>query len=161
GEVSWSHWQKLDQFSDQNYRAEQLSGAVGFGDLAKDRWNVLLSADYYKRYAQPIKETGGGVANDDYFRLANRLRANDERGCPGNFRRETAPGVFGAAGRLPGDSRCPTNLRIAVAPGALNASAPFVCAGDIWAYLQESGDLERGGLMGRVTYQVNANLTAF
>ena len=48
-----------------------------------------------------------------------------ESGFPANMRRQTAPGVYGAAGRLPGDARCPAANRIAVAAGANNASAPF------------------------------------
>jgi len=161
GEVTWSHWQKLDQFSDMNYHSEQLSGTVGFGDLAKDRWNVLLSADYYKRWRQPLNESGGGVANDDYRRLNNRLNTTSELGFPANMRRQTAPGVYGTAGRLPGDARCPAANRIAVAAGANNASAPFVCAWNTFDPLEITGELERGGLMGRLTYQLTANTTAF
>ena len=161
-EVAWNHWQQLDHFGDQNYRSEQLSGTIGFGDLTRDRYNVLLSGEYFKRFRQPIKESGSGVANDDYRRLGNRLAVLNESSPFRNIRRQTASGnVFGAAGRLPGDPRCPENLRFPVASSALNASAPYVCVFDVWENAELGGDFERGGMLGRLTYQLTPNITAF
>ena len=160
-EVAWSHWQKLDNLGDMHYQSEQLSGSIGFGDLTRDRYNMIVSAEYYKREPQSLHESGSGVRNDDYRRLANRLNATSELAFPANFRRATGTNVFGTAGRLPGDSRCPANLRTTVAAGAFNASAPFVCTWNLFDALNIVSEQQRGGIMGRLTYQFTGNTTAF
>ena len=160
-EIAWSHWQKLDQFEDMNYRTEQLSGAIGFGDLARDRYNVLIAGEILQREPQRLQESGSGIRNDDYRRLANRLNAASELAFPANMRRATGTNVFGTAGRLPGDARCPTALRTTVGTGSFNASAPFVCTWNTFDALNIVSELDRFGLLGRLTYQLTGNITAF
>ena len=151
-EATYSYWTKPDSWGD--YQAQQLSGAIGFGDLARDRYNVIIAADIYKRDAQALQESGSGVANDDMRRIAGRLNRTSELGFPGNMRRETAPGVFGTAGRLPIDPRCPAEARIAVAPNP-------VCAWNVYDALNIVAPVERGGILGRLTYQWTPNTTLF
>jgi iron complex outermembrane recepter protein len=160
-EISWSHFQKLDHLSDRMYQTEQLSGAVGFGDLTRDRYNFLLAAEYTKREGQRLQESGSGVRNEDYLRLANRGARASELAFPANLRRESAPGVFGTAGRLPGDPNCPGHFRTPVATGANNAAGPFVCTWNSFDALDIVAPVERGGLMGRLTYQLTGNTSAF
>jgi iron complex outermembrane receptor protein len=151
-EATWSYWTQPDSWGD--YQANQLSGAIGFGDLARDRYNVILAADFYKRDAQPLQESGSGIASDDMRRVAGRLNRTSELGFPANMRRETAPGVFGAAGRLAIDPRCPAEARIAVAPNP-------VCAWNVYDALNIVAPVERGGILGRLTYQWTPNTTFF
>jgi iron complex outermembrane receptor protein len=109
GQVSWSHWQSPHDFDAMNYRVEQVSAIAGFGDLARDRHSVLLAAQWDKRYPQSVFESGSGVRNDDYRTATGRLTASGagaNQSFPANLRRQTSPGVFGAAGRLPSDDRC-------------------------------------------------------
>ena len=41
-EASVNHWQQ----SDGKYRADQVSAVVGYGDLAKDRFNVFIAGEW-------------------------------------------------------------------------------------------------------------------
>ena len=83
GEVMYSGRQ--NQGSD--FRSQTVSGTVGFGDLAKDRYNVLVAAEYFKRDATSIYQASD-VETELYTRLANRLIPNSTLSYPANRRRE-------------------------------------------------------------------------
>jgi iron complex outermembrane receptor protein len=159
GEITWNHWQKLDQFTDQNYRAEQLTGTIGFGDLTKDRYNVMLSAEWYKREPVWIRDSGSGVQSGLYRTLNGRDVANGSAiTSPPNYRRETPAGsglYNSTAGRLAVDPRCPAEHRVSV------TSTIQECRTNQFDYLQLVTNQERGGLLGRGTMQLTSNITGF
>jgi iron complex outermembrane recepter protein len=156
-ELSWSHWQKLDQFEDMNYRTEQISGAIGFGDIARDRYNVLAAVDFFKRDPQRLQESGSGVRNDDYRRLAARdVPLGSAFTSPPNFRREGTPGSGVFNTRLPVDPRCPVDSRVTIA-----GTTQVECRINQFQFIDLISETERAGIMGRATYQLTPNITAF
>jgi iron complex outermembrane receptor protein len=154
-EVSVDHWQK----SDGGYEVNQASAAAGFGDLARDRYNFLIAGEWFKREPQRLQESGSGVQNEVYRTLANRLNAANAVSYPGNVRRESSPGsgVFLASGRLPVDSRCPPELRVTV----VASTGMQECRYNLFDNQNIFAELERKSFMGRATFQVASNLTAF
>ena len=155
GEVALSHWQN----EDGRYRANQLSGSVGFGDLGRDRYNVLVAAEFFKRDATSLADAGSGIRSDAYRILTGRLTALSALSYPPNVRRESSPGsgVFLASGRLPVDPRCPPELRVTIAgTGGIQE-----CRFSTLDYQDEQSPIERKGVMGRATFQLSATTTAF
>ena len=153
GDVQFNHWQN----EDGRYRINQLSGSVGFGDLGRDRYNFLVAAEYLKRSPTSLVDSGSGVRNDAYQILTGRNTAASALSYPPNARRESAPGsgVFLASGRLPVDPRCPPELRVSV------TATIQECRFNNFDYLNIQSPLERKGVMGRATFQLGANTTAF
>lgn len=152
-EVAVNHWQR----SDGSYETNQVAATVGFGDLSVNRYNVLIAGEWLKRESQPIQQSGSGIMNEAYRTLAGRGTALSALSYPANVRRESSPGsgVFLASGRLPVDPRCPAQLRVNV------TATVQECRWNNFDFLNIVSDLERKGLMGRATFQVSANLTAF
>ena len=153
-EATINHWQK----SDGSYQADQLSGTIGFGDLGKDRYNVVIAGEWYKRKPVWVRDSGSGVQNDAYAFLQGRGTPTSVNSFPPNVRRESAPGsgAFLASGRLPVDPNCPPNLRVTPA-----GSAQQECRFNTYDNLVINSDLERKGLMIRGTMQLTANMTAW
>jgi iron complex outermembrane receptor protein len=89
------------------FRNGTISAAAGIGDLAKDRYNVLLAGEYYTREPEDFNAPNG-VQNDAYRRLASRNLVNSSTlSVIPNFFRESVRGngVFNVG--LPTDPRCP------------------------------------------------------
>ena len=157
-EVSWSHWQKLDRFENQDYRSEQVTGTLGFGDLASDRYNVIATVEWFKRDPQKLNESGSGVRNEDLLRLAGRLAPlNSNLSFPANLRRETpaGSGVFPTAGRLAIDPRCPVENRVAV------SATIEECRVTSFDYIYIRTEFERTGILARGTMQLTSRIAAF
>jgi iron complex outermembrane receptor protein len=154
-ELAINHWQKWDG---GKYQSDQISGTVGFGDLARDRYNVLLSGEIFKRDPVSVRDSGSGIQNEAFAFLQGRGTANVSSSYPGNIRRESAPGsgAFLASGRMPVDPRCPPELRVTPA-----GSTEQECRYNIYNQLNVVSDLERKGVMGRATVQLTPNMTAF
>jgi iron complex outermembrane receptor protein len=154
-EISVNHWQKWDG---GKYQQEQVSGAVGFGDLAKDRYNVLIAGEWYKRDPVYVRDSGSGIQNDAFALLQSRGLPTSANSYPGNARRESAPGsgAFLTSGRLPIDPRCPPELRVTPA-----GSTQQECRFNLYDYLQVTSHLERKGVMARATVQLTPSMTAF
>lgn len=152
-EIAVSRWQS----GDGNYPATQVSGALGFGDLAANRWNALAAVEWFKRDGVRLNDSGDGVQNDAYRTLAGRLTATSAVSYPGNIRRESAPGSgrFLASGRLPVDPRCPAELRVDV------TATIQECRINLFDYLNIVSPVERKGILGRATFAVSARLNAF
>jgi iron complex outermembrane receptor protein len=153
-EATVSHWQK----SDGNYRSDQVSGVVGFGDLGKDRYNVVIAGEWYKRWPVWVRDAGSGIDAAGYAFLQGRNTPTSASSFPPNVRRESAPGsgAFLTSGRLPVDPNCPPNLR--VTPGQQHAAGVPV---QHLRQLVEQSDLERKGLMIRGTLQLTPTLTGW
>ena len=144
GEISVTGGSSLDhQFL--NYAA---SGVVGFGDLAKDRYNVLIGLDYFKR--DPVGYNDhNSVFNDDYRRLANRNALTSTfPGIPNYYReRVLGNGVFNAA--QPTDPRCPAATTVAATAG---------CRANGFDYIQITSKSERAGFISKATRDFSASL---
>jgi iron complex outermembrane recepter protein len=128
--------------TDSTFRNFTVSATAGFGDLAKDRYNVLVSGEYFKRDAVSYDEANG-VLNDDYRRLANRNAPNTSSftQVPNYFREATlGNGVFLTA--LPTDARCPAAQVISPNAG---------CRTNAFQFLQIQGKAERVGGLVRAT----------
>ena len=153
-EATINHWQR----SDGGYRADQVSVTAGMGDLAKDRYNVVIAGEFYKRWPVWTRDSGSGVQNDALTFLQGRNTATSVSTFPPNVRRESAPnsGAFLTSGRLPVDPRCPVNLRVTPA-----GSTQQECRFNVYDYLQVTSDLERKGIMVRGTLQLTPNITAW
>ena len=133
---------------DHTFSSYAASGVVGFGDLAKDRYNVLIGLDYFKR--DPVSYNDhNSVFNDDYRRLASRNALTSSfAGIPNYFRERTlGNGVFNVG--LPTDPRC---------PAATTVSATAGCRANAFDYLQITSKSERIGLITKATRDFSANL---
>lgn len=142
----------------------RVSGTVGFGDLASDRFNVMAVADYYKR--------GELTFNDvDFLRSYDRRRFpggnNDTSVTVGQFQSRTAVG-----GLLPtrSISECPGTVINGVpamtSAGLTGFGATFTanstwCNYDQAAQTTVSPGTERIGAFARGTFALTPNLTGF
>lgn len=153
-EIALNHWQSWEG---GNYKSDQISGVIGMGDLARDRYNVLIAGEWYKRDPVSVRNSGSGIQNDAYAFLQSRGLPTSQSSYPPNVRRESAPGsgAFLTSGRLPVDSRCPQDHRVTVATGVEE------CRFNVYDYLNVVADLERKSVMGRGTVQITPTMTAF
>lgn len=133
---------------DNSFRRYSASATAGFGDLAAQRYNVLVSFDYFKRDPVGYNEPNG-VLNDEYRRLANRNALTSTfTGIPNYFRERTlGNGVFNVA--LPTDPRC---------PAAVNVAATAGCRANAFDYLQIQSRNERAGILTKGTIEFSATL---
>ncbi|MFN7475996.1 MAG: TonB-dependent receptor plug domain-containing protein [Burkholderiales bacterium] len=130
------------------FRNYTVNATAGFGDLAKNRYNVLLSGEYFSRtpvdYRQP-----NAVENNDYRRLASRDALTSTLSIIPNYYRESVRGngVFNVG--LPTDPRC---------PAALTVSATAGCRANGFDYIQIQSGAERGGMLVKGTMDFSATL---
>ena len=153
-EVTVNHWQQ----SDSNYRADQVSAVVGYGDLGKDRFNVFIAGEWYQRKPVFVKDSGPGIDNAGYAFLQGRGTPTSASSFPPNVRRESSPGsgAFLTSGRLPVDPNCPANLRVRPA-----GSTEEECRWNVYDNLTVVSDLERKGLMARGNFQISPTMTGW
>ena len=134
---------------DNSFRNYTATATAGFGDLAKNRYNVLLSGEYFSRDAVDYNQPNG-IENADYLRLANRnLRNNSTLSPIPNYYRERTlgNGVFNVG--LATDPRCPV---------AITVSATTGCRASSFDYDQIQSKAKRGGFLAKGTVAINANL---
>jgi iron complex outermembrane recepter protein len=131
-----------------NFRNYTVSGTAGFGNLARDRFNVLLSGEYYHRDPEDYNEPNG-VFNDDYRRLASRNALTSTFSTIPNYYRERTlgNGVFNVG--LATDPRCPAANTVATTTG---------CRANGFDYLQIQAKAERAGFLTKGTIDFSANL---
>jgi iron complex outermembrane recepter protein len=129
--------------SDGTFGNYTVSGTAGFGDLGRDRFNVVVSGEYFNRDKVTYKE-GNGVLNEDYRRLANRdALTSTFAGIPNYYRERTlGNGVFNVA--LATDTRCP----------------PAGCRDNGFNYINIQNEAERVGLLAKATFDFSSNLRA-
>ncbi len=133
------------------FRNGTISVAGGFGDLAKDRYNVLFSGEYFTREPEDFNAPNG-VLNDDYRRLASRnLNNSSSLSTTPNYFRESVRGngVFNVA--LPTDPRC---------PAANVVSANAGCRANALDYTQIQSKAERVGFLTKGTLEISPTLQA-
>jgi iron complex outermembrane recepter protein len=154
-ELAINHWQKWEGGT---YQSDQISGTVGFGDLARDRYNVLIAGEIYKRDPVSIANSGSGIQEEAYRILQGRGTAISTLSYPATVRRESAPGsgAFLTSGRLPIDPRCPPELRVTPA-----GSTQQECRWNNYDFQNIVSKLDRQGIMGRGTVQITPSMTAF
>ena len=145
GEVMYSGRQ--NQGSD--FRSQTVSGTVGFGDLAKDRYNVLVAAEYFKRDATSIYQASD-VETELYTRLANRLIPNSTLSYPANRRRESVNGNGAFTVALPLDPRCPPALTFGT-----------LCRSNTFDDTNAEAKTERKSVFTRGTMEFSPSLSAF
>jgi iron complex outermembrane recepter protein len=133
---------------DNTFREYSANGIVGFGDLAKDRYNVLVGLDFFKRDPVGYNEPNA-IYNDDYRRLANRNALTSTfTGIPNYYRERTlGNGVFNVA--LATDPRCPAAVTVATTAG---------CRANAFDYLQITSKSERAGFIAKATRDFSATL---
>ena len=153
-EATLNHWQK----SHGDYRADQASAVAGFGDLGKDRYNVIIAGEWYKREHVWVRDSGSGIQNQLYATLQGRGTPTSALSFPPNVRRESAPGsgAFLTSGRLPVDPNCPADLRVTP-----SGSTQQECRWNLYNNLTVVSDLERKGIMVRGSFQVTPTITAW
>lgn len=143
-----------------SYGATQQGGSnetrtaitAGIGDLGSQRFNAMVTLDYYKRdklsavdreYSRSANQTGRGPG------------ARDVRSPTGN------PGYFtGGTGNVPTPfSNCPASSRVSGA--TLGVGSGTVCAYDFASANALSPDTERVGALGTATFQLTPSIQLF
>ena len=131
-----------------NFTNYTVTGTAGFGDLAKDRYNVLMSGEYFKRDEVTFNE-GNGIQNDAYTRLASRnIQSSSFTQIPNYFRERTlGNGVFNVA--QPTDPRCPASQVISASAG---------CRINPFQFIRLQSEGERAGFLVKGTREFSGNL---
>jgi iron complex outermembrane receptor protein len=129
---------------------QRASLTAGFGDIAKNRFNVMATLDYYKR--DPIFGTDREHSRTaDYRRFFGGI---DFRSPSGN------PGTWLTAGR--GGFTTNTNFPTCSAEAANQGLDPLgTCAYNFMGDVMTVTDTERKGVMGRAVFEFSQNLSAF
>lgn len=135
------------QTSEHDAAAWRATGTLGFGDLAKDRFNFF--ANFEHREQDPIKAADRAwTSTGTLVTFGNQTRLSSS-GYPGNYqaRPGTTPGFTGTS-PLPG-----------CAPDRLINN---VCRlGESGSYFTTVPDNKRNSVFGRFTWELSANHTLF
>ena len=126
------------------YRA---NGAIGFGDLAKDRYNVLATVDYFKR---------------DLLLYSDRkfTASNDYRQFPGGTLNYGSAATYRTAPRQP-FATCGQNGPLFTFPGNQLASTGTLCVYNTAPFLTLFPRTERVASLVRGTFEFSPTLSAF
>ena len=108
GEVSGSYSQNLES---SEWGQGRASLTMGFGDMARQGWNVLGTFEHFHREPVNIREVGN-VAVDDNTRLGLWRTTQTANGYPGNYFRENVLGNGNFATFVASDSHCPAGQNI-------------------------------------------------
>ncbi|MEO8385298.1 MAG: TonB-dependent receptor [Betaproteobacteria bacterium] len=145
GEVTYSGRQNHDN----DFRGQTITGTAGWGDLAKDRYNVMVSAEFFKRDATKLSE----VVNVNEVALsAINLRnfPNSSASYPPNLRREAVNGNGAFTVALPLDPRCPASLTFGT-----------LCRSDTNIYLNGESPAKRKSIFARGAIDFSSTLSGF
>ena len=153
--------------STQEIRAN-LSG--GFGDLARDRWSVFGTFDFYKRDLLMLRDTEFGATRD--MRGQQGGRNHQSITGTGTWRQLTAANANTSNFRA--ISECPTPMTgpqlaalglISADPrlnnAAFNIPGNTFCHKDYNDQFTALPETERYGFLGRATKEFSANLTGY
>ena len=147
GEVMYTGRQNYDY----DFRSQTVSGTVGFGDLAKDRYNLLVAAEYFKRDPTSIFDVKD-VKTQLYTTLTNRLIPNSTASYPANQRREAVNGNGAFTVALPLDPRCPPELRF---------TAGTLCRSNTFENINGEAKTDRKSIFVRGTMEFSPTLSGF
>ena len=133
----------------------RASLTAGFGDLSRNRFNVMATLDYYKR--DPLFGSDRERSRTaDYRRFYGGIDFRSPTGNPGTFL--TAASTIPAAQRLPRNTPFPT----CSAEALDQALDPLgTCAYNFMADVMILPETERKGVFGRGVLDITSNLQAF
>ncbi|MEP7157442.1 MAG: TonB-dependent receptor [Betaproteobacteria bacterium] len=137
------------QNQNSDFRSQSVSGTVGWGDLARDKYNLLTAVEYFKRDATSIYDAND-IAKELYTRLNTRLIPNSTLSYPANQRREAVNGNGAFTVALPLDPRCPPALTFAT-----------LCRSNTWDDTNAESKTERKSIFARGSYEFSPNLAGF
>jgi iron complex outermembrane recepter protein len=135
---------------ENTFRNYTVTGTVGIGDLAKSRYNILLTGEYFHRDPVGYNEPNA-IDNDAYRRLANRNALTSTLSTIPNYFRERTlgNGVFNVG--LPTDPRCPAANTVSTTTG---------CRANAFDYIQLTSQAERYGFLTKGTFDLSGTLQA-
>ena len=138
----------------------RVNATAGSGDLARDRYNLFVSADYFKQ--QALRATQRDTTKTAYL-PALGLDQTVVTSYPANIRQ---PGGFGNLGGFPANPTIPF-------PGGATPDScappysfpiplsPFTCRFDYASVIETVPEAEKASVVGRFTVQVNARNQLF
>jgi iron complex outermembrane recepter protein len=135
------------QTSEHDGAAWRATGTLGFGDLAKDRFNFF--ANFEHRQQDPVKAADRAWTSTGTLVTFGSQTRHSSNGFPGNYqaRPGTSPGFTGTQ-PVPG-----------CAPDRLFNN---VCRlAEVSSYLTTVPDEKRNSVFGRFTWEINANHALF
>ncbi len=142
----------VTQNFDSEFRTKQVNVALGFGDLARDKYNVFVNYERFQRDPVLIRDNDNV---DDRWAFTgtnpgglNRRSVFSTFSFPGNLLRESVPG----SGNF--------NVVALVRPGCVIVSGGL-CRYNQWDDLEQSGKTIRDTGYVRGSYDFSANLSAF
>ena len=138
----------FSQNSGEDFRVSRGSGSIGYGDLAKDKFNAYLNVEYFKRDATKFRDSESFLTRPEYRALFGTGVTLSSNTFPGNYRRVagTNRNVIPAGG-------------LGVGPNvtAAGASIPF----DQYADISIGGAATRKAAFGKATVDISPTLQAF
>ena len=124
-----------------------VNGTFGFGDLAVDRYNVMVSANLFKRNALAASQR-------DY------IKSGDFRDKPDGTLYWSSGATYRTSPRQPFPT-CGTAIPGVVIPGSELSTSGTVCAYNLEDYLTLVPESERGQLVASGKLQISADTTAY
>jgi iron complex outermembrane receptor protein len=147
-----------------NWRA---SATAGFGDLAKDRYNVFISADYFKQ--DPLKATQRESTKTGHLPdlgleqvTFTSFPANIAQSDPFTFEPYGFPGVFNPTIPYPAgatSASCAHPISFPTAPPP--SFRPYQCSFDAVSLNETIPQSEKINTIGRFTWQLDGNNQLF
>ena len=145
GEVSYSGRQNHDN----DFRGQTISATAGWGDLAKDRYNVMVATEFFKREPTRLSEVVN--VNEAALTTINlRNFPNSTASYPANLRREAVNGNGAFTVALPLDPRCPPELTFAT-----------LCRSNTNIYLNGESPAKRKAIFTRGAIDFSSSLSGF
>ncbi len=138
-----------------------FNASVGFGDLGKDRWNLLMTGGMqYNKRLKAIEQK----LYLRYLDIGGALAPTSFRAFPGRLADfGFSPGAY--AGTLttnPAIAPCDPEFTVLQTSGSTPSGRPRIrCRGLFPAYLDNLPDQHKADAFGRFTYQLNANHQLF
>ena len=131
--------------SDSEYKTWRANGTIGYGDLAKDKYNFLLSLDHYDRERTTFRQTEPFLKRAEYQNLFGTGTALSSFSIPGNYRRLVASNPIAATVPAPGCTLIVNGI----------------CTYDQFAELDQVPAAKRDTAFLKATWDISANLSAF
>src|SRR5687768_4107848 len=131
-----------------------FNASVGFGDLGKDRWNVLVAGGM--QYNKSLKAIDQKLYNR-YTLIDGALDPTSFRGFPGRINDfGISPGAYANPGA--GMEACDPEFTVVQVAGTTPSGDPRRrCRGLFPAYLDNLPDQHKADIFGRFTYELNPN----